>query len=270
MDVLHQQPGVTQPGLNQPSGADVPGEAWSDGDLPEQGFGFTPTLMPGESEFTLPQTLSQLWSVIEITDARQTLANGQPNPTYNQKVKRYQLKFDRNNPLVIASGPHAGETLTATFTTNPRPRGKTDDPKTPWVSDLAYMLEIGLNDKSRPTTAEALKQRINQYAGRTIRLAHGLSARCAPDRVRYIIVNTETGEQTIKDPAGTKGCNDDTQKRADGKGKKGRYHTRDFKDPETGQYVDTIECECGAVLRGFPSVEKFLPPLGTPPASAGR
>jgi hypothetical protein len=250
------------PDLNTPGGADIPGETWAEGDLPSQGGGM-PTLMPGIDEFTLPLNLAQCWGTIKIKDSRQRLSNGQPNPTYGQEVTRLQLKFDRNNPLVIASGPKKGEPMTATFSSNPRPRGNPEEDKTPWVSDLAYMLEVGLADKSRPTTADALKQRITMYAGKTFRMDHGLSAHCRPDKVRYIIVALPGGgEQTVQDPKGTKGCGDDTKKRADGKGKQGRYYTKDFKDPESGEYMDTIECDCGAILRGFPSVERFVPPLG--------
>lgn len=260
--------------INTGGGADIPGETWAEGDLPSQGGGMA-TLMPGVDEFMLPLNLAQCWNTIQIKDSRKQLPNGASNPTYGQDVTRLQLKFDRNNPLVIASGPKKGEAMTATFTSNPRPRGNPEEAKTPWVSDLAYLLEIGLNDKSRPTTADALKTRITQYAGKTFRMEHGLSAHCRPDKVKYIVVPLPGGgEQTVQDPTGAKGCGDDTKKRTDGKGKQGRYYTKDFKDPETGEYMDTIECDtivsppgapvqyCNAILRGFPSVERFLPPLG--------
>lgn len=256
--------------LNNPTGNDIPGEAWADGDLPAQG-GAMATLMPDTSEFQLPANLAQCWTKdgVKIKDGRKLLGNGQPNPTHGQEVVRLQLKFDRNTPLVVVSGPHKGEAMTASFSSNPRPRGKADDLKTPWISDLAYLLEIGLNDKSRPTTAAALQARINMYAGKSIRIEHGLSAHCRPDKVRYVVVALPGGgEQTIEDPQGTKGCGDDTKKRADGKGKQGRFYTKDFKDPQTGEYLDVIECDCGAVLRGFPSVERFAPPVVGQGASA--
>lgn len=241
--------------INDPGNKDVPGEVWNEGDLPAQG-GFGPTLMPGIDEFLLPLTLAQQWDKIDVKDSRPG------SKTAGQLVKRLRLKFDKNSPLVIVSGPHKGETLTATFTSNPRPRGKSDDEKTPWISDLAYMLEIGCNDKSRPTSASALQAAITSYAGKTVRIEHGLSAHCRSDVVRYIIVNQGGVERTVQDPTGQKGCSDDTKKRPDGKGKQGRFYTRDFKDPETGEYLDTTDCDCGAVLRAFPSVERFVPPLG--------
>jgi hypothetical protein len=106
-----------------------------------------------------------------------------------------------------------------------------------------------------------LKATINKYAGKTIRIEHGLSAHCRPDAVRYIDDPSKPGQGTIKDPTGAKGCGDDSKRRADDKGKKGRYYTKDFKDAE-GKYQTEVEClDCPAILRGFPSVERFLPPL---------
>lgn len=256
-----------------PVNTDVQGEVWAEGDLPAQGFGTNETLMPGIDTFLIPSNLAQLWDDIDVKDTNPK------SKTFGNTVKRMRLKFDKNAPLVVSEGPNKGETFTLTVTGNQRARGKADDPSTPWVSDLAYMLEIGFGDKSRPTTAQALKAAINKYAGKTIRLEHGLSAHCRPDKVRYVITGDPNpafnpavpesdanpryiNEKSVQDPAGTKGCGDDTKQREDKKGKKGRYYTRDFKDPVTNQYVDTVECECGAALRGFPNLEKFLPPLG--------
>lgn len=247
--------------INNAGGMDIPGETWAEGDLPAQAGGGYETLMPGVRSFMLPGNLAQLWDTVEVLDSRKG------SKTEGQKVKRLRLKLDKNNPLVVVDGPEKGETMTWTVTSNPRPRGKADDPSTVWVSDLAYLLEIGLGDKSRPTTAEGLKQQISKYAGRTIRLETGLSAHCRADKVRYILQSVQTAngveERSVQDPTGQKGCGDDSQQRADGKGKKGRYYTKDFKDPESGEYLDTIECDCGAVLRGFANVERILPPLGS-------
>lgn len=240
-------------GINSTTPRPDVGGDWPEGDLPEQMGGARTTLMPGISVFVLPANLAQLWHEVEIEDNRPTLANGSPNPTFKTKVKRQQLKLDRANPLVVVGGTRDGEPMTATFTSNPRPRGKKDDPKTPWISDLAYLLEISLADKSRPATVDALKAQITRYAGKTIRIEHGLTAQCRGDKVRYILVATAEGESTMQDPAGTKGCG-------------ARYYTKDFKNPgaAAGQspYDSEIQCDCGAVLRGFEQVERFLPPLG--------
>lgn len=266
--VLLQQPGDVNSTAPRP---DIAGD-WPEGDLPEQMGGARTTLMPNNYTFRLPDNLPQLWHTVEIEDTRPFLANGQPNPTKGQKVPRRQLKLDRNSPMVVVGGPHDGEPMTATITNNPRPRGKKDDPKTPWISDLAYLLEISLRDKTRPTTAEALVATINKYAGKTVRIETGLSAQCRPDKVRYIVVatgnpafnpavpetpvggaNSKTIESTMVDPSGTKGCGT-------------RYYTKDFKNPEAkpgeDQYDREIACDCNAVLRGFEQIERFLPPLG--------
>lgn len=228
---------------------------WPEGDLPEQG-GARVTLMPGIDVFRLPANLAQLWAEIGIKDTRQFLGNGSNNPTFNQVVLRKKLSLTKNAPLVVVGGHNDGLPMTAVFTTNPRPRGKKDDLKTPWIHDLAFMLESALADKSRPTTPDALVAAVNKYAGHEIRLEHGLSAQCNPEKVRYITVTMPSekpgGEptyQSIQDPSGTKGCGS-------------RYYTKDFRDPETG-YEDTLECQCGALLRGFESVERFLPPLAS-------
>lgn len=258
MDLLFHAEGAPAGGgdVNAPPVVTDDVQTWAEGDLPSQGGGGGSTLMPGQSTFLLPQNIAQCWDTIDVLDKNPKSRN------VGKIVRRIRLKFTKDAPLVVADGPQKGETLTATFTSNPRPRGKVDDEKTAWVSDLAYFLEIGLNDKSRPTSSEVLKQTINRYAGKTIRIEHGLSAHCRPDAVIYIDDPARPGQATIKDPQGRKGCGNDNEKRKDGKGKKGRYYTKDFKDAN-GEYQTEVEClDCPAILRGFPSVERFLPPLG--------
>lgn len=230
-----------------------------DGDLP-QGMSPRTTLLPGIDTFRLPDNLAQLWHDIEAVDTRPYLPSGQPNPTKGLKFKRRQLKFDRNAPLVVVGGKHDGDVMTATFSTAPRPRGgKGDDPKTPWISDATLLLDVSLNDKSRPADPKMLEMLINKYAGKTVRLDHGLTTQCRPDKVRYIRVavveDGKTVERDIQDPTGAKGC-----------GK--RYYTPSFKNAATGGYDNEIACDCSTeqvtvVLRGFEQVDRFLPPLGS-------
>lgn len=242
-------------------------------EMPDQGGGARrSTLYPGIYELKLPDSLIALWHDVEVKDTRQFLKDGQPNPTYDQKVKRRQLKFDRNAPLVVVGGTCDGEPMTASFSSAPRPRsfkkGASKDPATPWISDLAYLLDISLGDTSRPTTPKALEAAINKHAGKTIRLETGLTAQCRADKVRYLgVLVVEDGkevEKQIADPTGKKGC-----------GK--RYNTKDFKDPATNKYDLEIACTCGdptpaeieqgavpqtVIVKAFEQVERFLPPLG--------
>lgn len=275
-------PGVPVSDINA-TGArpDLAEEAWPEGDLPEQ-MGGAPgvTLLPGVDTFLLPATLAQLWNDVQMEDGRT-----------KQKVSRLQLKFDRNSPLVIVGGPHDGTPMRATFTNNPRPRGKKDDPNTAWVSDLAYVLEIALGDRSRPKLPADLKARINLYAGKTIRLEHGLSGQCRPDKVRRIVVelanpsyiptlpvgptNQPKIQQTVVDPSGAKGCGE-------------RCYTKDFQNPDArpGEPAYDLEISCAgttqvlvngvpqsvpcpAVIRGYENVERILPPLGAAPTPGG-
>lgn len=220
---------------------------WPEGEMPEQGSGFRETLLPGVNIFRLPANLANLWDMTAVAEDQRP-----GSPTKGQKILRPMLKCDKNNPLVIVGGKHDGEPFTATFSTNPRARGKKDAAGTPYVSDAAYLHTVALQEKTRPTTITQLIAEINAHAGGEVRLEHGLSAQCRADRVRYIGVEiTEDGvTKTIvqEDPEGTKGC-----------GK--RYYTKAFR-LEDGSYTDELNCECGARLRGFPQVEKILPPIG--------
>lgn len=267
---------------------DPGGEWYPEGELPEQSFGSRTTLLPSIYTFKIPENLAQLWHDVEIEDSRPFLPNGMPNPTKGQKVKRIQLKFDRNAPLVVVGGPHDGDVMTATITNNPRARGgKRDDPKTMWISDLTFLLDLGLQGnvtpakRVRPATAEGVKAEINKYAGKTIRIQTGLTGQCRPDKVRYVRIETQEAGVTqttdMLDPAQIKGC-----------GK--RFYTRDFKNKDAGQkdaagavipaYETEIACDCGdqptepqklagavpgtlVVLRGFEQIESFMAPLGT-------
>src|SRR5262245_28082676 len=115
---------------------------WPEGEFPEQGGGSHATLLTGIDSFLIPANVAPLWHDLVIEDSRQYLpgpnGTGVPNPTFKQKVKRRQLKFDRNSPLIVTGGKYDGQPMTANWSTNPRPRpwSKREDPKTPWISDV--------------------------------------------------------------------------------------------------------------------------------------
>jgi hypothetical protein len=286
-DVLSQAPGAAgqATGINSTAVRPEIGVDWpAEGELPQQNFGDFQTLMPAALTFQLPLNLAQLWHPFEAEDKRPG------SKTYGQKVERWMLKFDKANPLIVSNGPHTGQPLTATIGTNPRPRGgKTDDPKTPWVADTSYLLAVCLKDPRRPVSVEELKAILNSYAGKEIRLKTGLSGQCRPDAVvrEYFYDPTDTTFQAegreqktvvLENPGGRKGCG-------------ARYYTNPsknrptaFKNPSpkdlTDQYFTEIQCSgeipnplfgqigqpekvpCNAVIRGWPSIDEFLPPLG--------
>ncbi len=244
-------------------------EEWPTGDLPEQtGQGGRTALAPAIYAFRLPMNLAQLWASSTYKDFRKVLANGQPNPTLGQQVPFHMLKLGKDSPLVVEGGPANGEPMTSVFNTIRMPRGpfsKRDDPLTPWIHDLAYILEVCLGDTSRPQSVEDLVAQINQHAGGLIRLTIGRKGECRVDAVRYIpqqrtdkasgaLVPMSQGFDTVADPSGQKGC-----------GKK--YWTKDYAGAEN-VYQASVQCDpakggCGAMIRGFENVEGFLPALAS-------
>lgn len=227
---------------------------WPEGELPEQGFANTEPVMPGIYLMTLPQDLAACW-----VDGNPVENKVPGSPTFGQMVIRPYLKFDKAHPLVIFGGKHDGEPFTATISSNPRARGKKDDPATPYVSDVTYLLVTSLGDKTKYPSLTAQQAAINRHGGKQIRLETGLSAFCSPEKVIYELVEIpgEPGQdstfKSVENPDGTRGC-----------GK--RWYTRSFKlddaqAKETGEaYSDRRYCDCGAYLRGFPQIERFLPP----------
>lgn len=247
-------------------GGDWPTDAAAD--MPQMGGAFK-LLMPAQDEFRLPANLAQLFSIKAYEDTNPRSA------TKGQQVERLVLTFDRSNPLVITSGPRMGDVLTKTITSNPRPRGKKDNPSTMWVSDLVLLLDTSLNDKSRPGGAtaqianQALMNALVKYAGKTVRLDHGLQGSCNPNHVVRLVYQDPADANKVvvaEDPTGRKGCG-------------ARYYTSAFKNPNPATlddlYDSEINCtgkvpqsdgsvtDCGAVVRAFPEIERFLPPLGT-------
>lgn len=224
---------------------------WAEGtdiaNLPEQGFGNLETLLPAVYTFKLPEDLQSLWH-----DGNPVENKVPGSPTFGQQVIRPYLKFDKAHPLVVFGGEHDGVPFTAVVSTNPRPRGKKDDPKTPYISDATYLLNVALADKRKPTSLTEQQAFINAYGGKTIRVRTGLSAFCNPEKVRYVLVEIPGGpgesatQKSVEDPNGTRGCGQ-------------RVYTKGFKLPD-GTFTDQTYCGCGAYLRGFAQIEEFLPP----------
>ncbi len=247
------------------------GGDWPEGDLPAQMGGTFHVLYPGVSTFVLPVNLAQLWKWEKSKD------NNPRSQTFGQEVDRIYLDFDKSNPLVIVAGraEDIGQSMTGRVSGNPRARGKRDNPTTPYVSDLAYLLEVSLKDTTRPTGPDvvqaqmALAARINLYAGQPIRLEHGLNGYCNPNKAKRLILgydSLQANKPIYGDaPNGAKGCDES-------------YYTDAFKVPaptsaKAEDLWDTeVVCQkvvntatgekCSAIVRGWPRIERFLPPAG--------
>lgn len=244
-------------------------------ELPSQGSGFTPTIMPGIHLFALPANIDQLWKPIDV-EKKDALGNKIPDPNNAgafMTERHLQLKLDKDNPLVCVDGDGTefdGLPASMTVSTVARKRGKADD--APVVSDMTYFVRKALKDNSPVVNRGDWMTIVNKYAGRQIRLETGLSAQCDPERTRYV---SDGAGGVLEDPSGAKGC-------GMGPGGKvgGRYYTSSFKVKEldelgtpTGRMIwsSAITCSnCGAALRGFFRVEKFLEPMGQQAGNAGQ
>jgi hypothetical protein len=255
-------------------------------ELPEQGGSFTPTILPGTHLFRLPANIDQAWEAkdYEKKNADGTVIMAGDKPAVEQHLL---LKFNEDAPLIVVSDDeYNGLPAHATITTIARPRGKKSDPNRPHVHDLTYFVRDSLNDKTPVTKKKEWIPLVNKYAGYLVRVEHGLSAQCSSDRVRYI--DDGTGK-AIEDPDGTKGCDHAAgEKSVDGS----RLYTNDFKVKywqsaasgnnyntreeaiEQGEPADQLKqltgfsdravCKnCGAMLRGFFRIERFLKPLAS-------
>jgi hypothetical protein len=236
----------------------IPGDI----DLPPQMGSFAPPLPPGGYLFRIPANVAQLYELYDETPKDKDgneIAGGKP-------IQRIRFKFTREHPLVVVGGPHDGDGLAATISSSPRKRGKKGS-DAPSVADLTYLLRESLKD--RATVVGTTKQwyaAICAHAGHLVQLKTGLQGNCRQDKARYVDAAAEVlrlqaanlpvpievqeraqASGSIEDPQGTTGCGV-------------RYYTKDFKD-EKGAVVFEIDCDCGAVLRGFPSIEQFLPPI---------
>lgn len=266
-------------------------------ELPAQGGSFTPTILPGRSLFRLPANLDQCWETkdYEKKDAAGNVLHDQATgqPVVEQHLL---LKMDDENPMIIVGGPYDGLPAQSTITTIARRRGKKSDKDAPMVHDLTYLVRTSLQDQTPVLKRKDWIPLVNKYAGHLVHLEHGLSAQCSPERVRYI---DDGSGQGIEDPDGTMGCDhaagpammeDGTFPASAKKGS--RLYTKDFsvsrvQDTTSGNvynsrdeaieagaqaadlknvtvFVDTVYCKgCGARLRGFFRIEKFLAPLAS-------
>jgi hypothetical protein len=226
------------------------GQVPADGKLPEIST-YVPNLKPGKYMAKIPDNVAQL---IVLKDHQDT--EGAPIK------QRVAVKFDKANPVLIMGGESDGHPLTAYVSNVPRPRGKEKIP----VSDLAYYLVHACGLQVNPRTPKEWADAIARTGGLIVPIEVGIQANC--DKERDVYVDEVTADPldptktsvTSKQVAGLKGC-----------GK--RYYTRDFHkggayqdrilcagqvempDPVTGT---TIKIACGASIRGFNQIDRWL------------
>lgn len=247
--------------------ADQVEDTFTGDDLPTQGSGFTPTILPGIHTFQLPLNLDQLWATFDVEkkDASGNVILGaDQRPITEQHL---MLKMTKDNPIIcMDGGEFEGLPASVTISTLGRKRGKKDDADAPVVADMTYFVRKTLKNAEPVIKRGDWIPIVNKYAGHMIRLETGLSAFCDPERTRYV---SDGAGGVVEDPNGVKGCG------VGPKAKVGaRFYTSEFKqdevNPETGErtgrkiWVDQIVCtNCGAALRGFFRIEKYLEPLAT-------
>lgn len=197
-------------------------------DLPELG-GFT-QLPPGDYDFRLPANLAECWSTYVLEKGGTHL----------------RLSFDQEHPMIVLGGEHDGEPfMYQSFTSQTRPRGK-DQAQ---LSDLAYLLRDGLKDKRPITGKPQLAAAINEGAGKIVRANIQLTAQCRDDKP--IRVEQDGVMTTVE---GTMGCGARFYQGYRGN----RANTFAIPKDDKGQPATSFVCVCGANLRAFPSVNKFL------------
>lgn len=242
-------------------------------ELPTQGGSRTPPILPGISTFRLPANIDQCWKPFDFEKKVNGTVQTHPAGTTINNVDvsgqpiiehHLMLQFDSDNPLIVEGGPYDGLPVNyVSISTMPRKRGKGAD--APQVPDMTYFVRKSLKDNAPVAKRSDWIAIVNKHAGGIVRLEHGLSAFCDPERTRYI---SDGAGGVVEDPDGNKGC---------GKGPGGkdraRFYTNAFYVDEvdgdgnkTGRkvYTDQVGCpNCGAALRGFFRVEKFLEPLAS-------
>jgi len=209
--------------------AEVPTE-----NVPEQGGSFIPLLQPATYALRLPDEIAKCW--------------GDPYLDKDQKP-RLRIRFGNEQPLTVVGGAKDGDVLSTSWSTQPRPRGRE---KTP-IADMFYFVRTSLMDATVPRTLGDWKAIVNAHAGQVFYAEVGVSANCNPKATRWVLSEDPENpgrDVVIEDPSGQKGCGESE-------------YTRDLLKlrDENGDVPERITCKkCGASVRVFNQIDKFLPP----------
>ena len=201
-------------------------------DVPEQMGSRREMYQPGPYRFKLPP-LAVLKEAIEEITAKIGDKEGQT---------RIAAIFRDQAALTVIQSPRGernGETFSTRITNAERRRGKKDDPKAPWASDMDYLLQK-LGWPKRPQTNQEYTDALLACAEKEFAADIELGASCNDKkhiRVRY------EGEDQLVTLDGQEG-------REEQFGCGTRYYQGkgDLPKDETGKYERSMECQCGAVL----------------------
>jgi hypothetical protein len=211
----------------------------------ERGGGFIVPPYPADYVFKLPGDMNTVWDVFEDGEGKQWVST----------------VFDDDNPLVITTAKDpavVGTNLHVRINNKPRVRSKKENIS---VSDMVYLIRVldptarpGAGVKDQAKLNEAFVAEMKKHAGKEFLAAEVWTANCSPKRDAYFpVVDPQTGQQTT---ATEKHENPD----APGSFVQGcdkRYYMGDWPKDESGRYYDSRMCTCGAVLRPFPSLERY-------------
>lgn len=224
----------------------------ADMELPAQGGGYQPQLPPGTYLLRLPADIN---AVFELWDLK-----NEETGKIEQRC-RISCTNAKGSPLVVVGGTHDLETLSQSISNVPRKRSKKPDAVA--VSDMTYLIRESLKNTDPIRTPADWYNVLLKYQGKVFRAETGLQGQCRDDKPRWInetILGPDgtnyvyTGN-TIEDPSGTMGC-----------GK--RFYTQAFKsinsETREPEWLERITCpspNCGASVRGFAQIDRFLPPI---------
>ena len=209
--------------------AEVPTE------VPAQGSGYVPMLPFGIYTGVLPTEIPMAVreDVVDQGDGTQKM------------VPRWVVHFDRDHPITIEGGPADGHPLTEYVTNVPRQRR--DGSLRP--SALYFMVREGLNDATPIKAFGDWATILKRHGGKRIRIEVGGSVTCNEEKVRFLTFEQDGAQVTAEDPEGTLGCG-------------ARYYTPDIPKGPDGKAVERFSCACGASLRVFNRIERWMKPVG--------
>jgi hypothetical protein len=194
--------------------------------LPDFG-GFQEPPPPGAYRFKLPD-LSRVFELFDLTPDQQ----------------RLRVIFDRDAPLTIVGGSHAGETFHTRLSNVKRARGKD---KSVEASDLDYLLKA-LGEKTTPTSNRAYMETLAKYSGREFGGDVSYNWTCSP--TRNVRAKDASGQSV--EIEGKRGCG---WRYYPGDGKLNAAKKVGYVSKHEGVYPQEIECQCGAVLRAFSNLD---------------